>query len=377
MPSRPKNVLQQRRRLLERGRHQSQQSVSCRYVLNHRESLQSAHCSPSPIESKMAVNLTIAPKEVPIRGRLPRRTLFSPANDENKKRRRSTSPDQDAENRGGKHRRLESPTRMPKSQSFSVASTSSASTMDEHYRKRLFYRTQSDVVPCATTSSNVNNVNIGYKEPLTKEIKAKILWAVSTALTSKEISKQHEKFKEFASILAKLVKTIFIEFHNPALKSISGQLSKFANFMVSYVIQERAINEIYSRTKVHLQSKNPTKVMGYIAQQEYQRNQPHFIRKNNSLLLMTQSCSSLNLSQQSDSYLDISSLNSSKLSESNSSLNRSSSKNNEMVGALRENFIGQSIEKSARKLGGSESSLNTLKSTSSSNLLKAKRQISF
>lgn len=318
------------------------------------------------------ISVATAPKEVSIRGRLPRRTLFSPASDENKKRRRSQSPDQDAENRGGKHRRLESPTRMPKSQSFSVAATSSTSTLDAHFRKKLFGRTQSEVMAPASSS---RSVALGFRETLTKDIKNKILWAVSTALTTKKISKEHEKFKEYASILAKLVKTIFLEFYNPTIKSISGQLSKFANFMVFQVVQGLSHQKIYTSMKVHLESKNTTKVSGYIAQQDYERNQTNLIRRNNSLLLMSQSCSSLNFSH-SESFIDIGSLNSSKLSESNSSLNRSSSKNNDS-GALRENFLASSRENSAMKFGGSDSNLAKHKSTSSTNLLKAKRQISF
>lgn len=176
-------------------------------------------------------------------------------------------------------------------------------------------------------------------------------------------------------MLAKLVKKAFIEFYNPSVRSISAQFAKFANFMVSYVIQGRPANEIYAMMAHSMQSKNATRLTGYIAQQDFDRQ--CIVRKNSSLMLMSESCSSLNISQQSENSFDGGSMNSSKLSISNTSLNRSSSKNNEML-ALRENFLGLSNEKSAKKFSGSDSNLNRLvKSTSSSNLMKAKRQISF
>jgi hypothetical protein len=185
-------------------------------------------------------------------------------------------------------------------------------------------------------------------------------------LTSKKISNEHEKFKEFASTLTRLVKNVFIEFYNPAIKSISDQLMKIANQMVFHVIQGQDYAEIYKMTRLCLIAKNTSKVSGYVSLQDYERRRGH------SLMLLTQSSSSLNLSD--------SSLNSSRLSNSSLNLNRSSSKNNELI-ALRENFM-TSVEKSARKFGGSDSNINLPRppsstSTNSTNLLKAKRQISF
>lgn len=157
---------------------------------------------------------------------------------------------------------------------------------------------------------------------------------------------------------------------------MSEQLTKFAAHMVFYVIQGRTFDEIYNLTKTSIQSKNTTKVSGYIGQQDYERNKQFMTRKNSSLLFSSQSCSSLNMSQQSENSFDGHSLNSSKLSESNSSFNQSSSKNNELL-VLRENLMSTSGDKSARKFSGSDSNLNRPKSNSSTNLMKAKRQISF
>lgn len=203
------------------------------------------------------------------------------------------------------------------------------------------------------------------------------MWSVSKALNSKQILQSHKDFNEYSKLLLKLVRDAFNEFYNPSVRSVSDQLAKFANLMVSYVIQKRPSNEIYAKLTSSLQLKNATKLTGYIAQHDFDKQL--LIKRNSSLLMMSQSqsCSSLNLSYKTESSFDGSSINSSKLSISNASLNRSSSKNNEML-ALRENFLGQSGEKSAKKFSGSESNANRLvKSTSSTNLMKAKRQISF
>lgn len=148
---------------------------------------------------------------------------------------------------------------------------------------------------------------------------------------------------------------ILREFHNPAEKSMSDQLLKFANYMVFYVIQGRSAEEIYLKTRASLHAKYAKKAS--------------LLQRSESLF---SSNSSFNMSQ-SENLFDLSS---SRLSGSNSSINRSSSKNNGML-ALRENFINQSGEKLGRMLVGSESNLSRTKSNSSSNLMKAKRQISF
>lgn len=327
----------------------------------------------SPVEPCRPFISSLSQREITLRGRLPRRTLFSPPNDENKKRKRSTSPDGVDENRAEKNRRLKSPTRMHKSQSFSIAPSTSSSILDEHFRKRLIYRTQSETVAQKTESTDVK---LGYMAKLTKDVLQKILCSVANALKSKGITNDtNDNYKQFVGLLARLVKKIFLEFYNPAIKSVSEQLSKFANFMVFHVVQSLTFEEIYQKTKEYLQSKNPAKLRtGYIAKQDYEFNMKNLVKSNNSLLVMSQSSSSLNFSR-CGSFYENCSLNSSKLSESNSSLNLSSSKNNDMR-PLRENFIGQSNEKSA-KLSTSDSNLNKLKSSSSSNLMKAKRQISF
>lgn len=106
------------------------------------------------MDTKPSLSFSLSSKEISQRAKLPRRTLFSP--EQQRKRKRSTSPDQDAENRCGKQQRLKSPTRMPKSQSFSMA----PSTSGESFRKQLFQRTQSEV---AIPGSNAVKT-LGYTE---------------------------------------------------------------------------------------------------------------------------------------------------------------------------------------------------------------------
>lgn len=177
------------------------------------------------------------------------------------------------------------------------------------------------------------------------------------------------------SILCRLVKKILAEFYHPQ-KSMSAQMQKFSNLMVFYVVQGRSFEDIYKMTKARLDAQNPTKVSGYIGPDEYERNR--YVRKNSSLLLLTGSSSSLNYSSNnSDSLLD----GTFDKSGSDTSLNRSTSKSNAENNVLRENFQVANRENSTRKLyGGSESNINKLvanSSATSSNLLKAKRQISF
>lgn len=173
------------------------------------------------------------------------------------------------------------------------------------------------------------------------------------------------------STLCRLIKRAFIEFYNPT-KSVSAQMSKFATLMVFYVIQGRPVDDIYAMVKTKLEANNSTKVSGYIGKEDYQKN--HYIRKNSSLLLMSASCSSLNLSENNDSILD----STFERSGSDTSLNRSSSKVAES-NVLRENLSNNIRDNSTKKLfSGSDSNLNAVKtSTPSSNVLKAKRQISF
>lgn len=115
--------------------------------------------------SEKSAKPQVASKDNLACGKLPRRSLFSP--DANQKRKRSDSPDHDAENREGKLRRILSPTKLPKSQSFSMAPSSSSSSTISNVNKRLLFRTQSEIVPQAIEG----NVGLGYRQAMTDVVK--------------------------------------------------------------------------------------------------------------------------------------------------------------------------------------------------------------
>lgn len=52
----------------------------------------------------------------------------------------------------------------------------------------------------------------------------KLLWAVSQALQSKQITVKHESFKQHASILVRVVKKLFLEFNDNSINSTSEKL---------------------------------------------------------------------------------------------------------------------------------------------------------
>lgn len=61
---------------------------------------------------------------------------------------------------------------------------------------------------------------------LTECQRKKILWAISYALREKQINSEHEKFKDYASILARVVKRLFEEYYHQNCVSTSETLLK-------------------------------------------------------------------------------------------------------------------------------------------------------
>lgn len=152
--------------------------------------------------------------------------------------------------------------------------------------------------------------------------------------------------------------------------------------MVFYVIQGRSYDDIYTLTKDKLQkTKSVARVSSYIAQEELERNR-NLVRRSSSQLF--QSNSSLNVSNFSSSE-NLTSFNvasrKSSISENSSSAtksDRSTSKNNDGVGALRENLLRNISDQKNSAHRASESDVSKLfVGKTNSNLLKAKRQISF
>lgn len=77
-----------------------------------------------------------------ISSRFPRKNLFAC---DDKKRRRSPSPSHDNENRFEKQRRINSPAKLMKSQTFSVAPTAVSSSLENLRRRDIHQRTQSEL----------------------------------------------------------------------------------------------------------------------------------------------------------------------------------------------------------------------------------------
>lgn len=61
---------------------------------------------------------------------------------------------------------------------------------------------------------------------LSENQRKKLLWAVSQALQEKKITTKHEKFKEYASVLAKVVKRLFLDYYQKRAVSNSETMLK-------------------------------------------------------------------------------------------------------------------------------------------------------
>uniref|UniRef100_A0A2M4BCD0 Uncharacterized protein n=1 Tax=Anopheles marajoara TaxID=58244 RepID=A0A2M4BCD0_9DIPT len=109
---------------------------------------------------------------------------------------------------------------------------------------------------------------------LTENHKKKLLWAVSQALQSKQITVKHESFKQHASNLVRVVKKLFLEFNDNSINSTSEKLLRLANKHVFEVIQGKSVDDIYFREKTRiLNARNMPKLRGYIGPDEYEMRQ--------------------------------------------------------------------------------------------------------
>lgn len=169
----------------------------------------------------------------------------------------------------------------------------------------------------------------------------------------------------------KLTKRLFTEFFCPS-KSVSGQMLKYSNNMVFFVIQGRSFEDIYSMTKARLEKSLCHKELSIIPHTMHKDSRQNEVLNTNAML------SSSTLSRTSEALKTASFPTSTKKIKTLSSekcLTSSSSKNNESF-ALRENFIRCSRRNSTTKMTvQNEKILSNVGSTT--NLQKAKRQISF
>lgn len=107
-------------------------------------------------------------------------------------------------------------TKFQKSQSFCVNNNENNDTLNIPTGRHLIYRSTSEIIPNTSTSS----------ASLTEHHKNKLLWAVCHALKLKQIGVAHENFKQFAAVLARVTKKLYLEFEDTRTGSTSEKMMK-------------------------------------------------------------------------------------------------------------------------------------------------------
>lgn len=227
--------------------------------------------------------------------------------------------------------------KMARSQSFCVGSQnlSTKSASETSFCGRSLFRANSEVA--FPDSNPARPVTV-----LTENHKKKLLWAVSQALQSKQISVKHEQFKAYASNLARVVKRLFLEFNDQTVASTSEKLLRLANKNVFDVIQGRSVDDIYLREKTRiLNARNQTKLQGYIAPEEYEQRKQLMRRSTSTSTLLSESSSLAGDSSQL--LLSQSSI----FSQSSEFLNQLSQTTTTATSVLRENIDSEQRQKSS------------------------------
>ncbi|XP_013106845.2 uncharacterized protein LOC106086646 [Stomoxys calcitrans] len=109
---------------------------------------------------------------------------------------------------------------------------------------------------------------------LTENQKKKLLWAVSQALQERKITAKHESFKQYASILARVVRRIFQEYHQKGSASNSETMLRLAKKYVFNVTTGASADDIYLQAKSQLDDskrQSTSRLSGYIGPEEYQQ----------------------------------------------------------------------------------------------------------
>ncbi|XP_053684976.1 uncharacterized protein LOC128734693 [Sabethes cyaneus] len=273
--------------------------------------------------------------------------------------------------------------------------------------KHMNSRTASENALCGKSlfraSSEVTFPDSGNRPVtvLTENHKKKLLWAVSQALQTKQITVKHNKFKDYASSLARVVKRLFLEFNDQIVSSTSEKLLRLANKHVFEVIEGHSVDDIYLKEKTRIMNaRNFSKLQGYIAPEDYEYRKQMLKRSTSTSVLVSENSSDASSSQMQLSQRSF-------LSQSSEFLNQLSQTSNnssqviELSGlqntVLRENIDSEQRQKSAQKQvsfsGKDQKNLSPYadkgsslaKSAkllvggvlSSTCVLKAKRQISF
>ncbi|XP_065370215.1 uncharacterized protein mi isoform X2 [Calliphora vicina] len=199
-----------------------------------------------------------------------------------------------------------------KSQSFCIGAGSST----KHNNKQLpcpssSFATNSNTSLCSTSSnsnsqsqlprtSSVSSLlgsklqkaysdNMPQSNSLSENQKKKLLWAVSQALQERKINAKHESFKQYASILARVVRRIFQEFYQKSSTSNSETMLRLAKKYVYPVTAGSTADDIYLQAKSQIEDtkrQSTTRLSGYIGPEEYQQLK---LQSSQSLLSQSQS----------------------------------------------------------------------------------------
>ncbi|KNC21793.1 hypothetical protein FF38_03231, partial [Lucilia cuprina] len=116
--------------------------------------------------------------------------------------------------------------------------------------------------------------NLAPSNSLTENQKKKLLWAVSQALQERKINAKHESFKQYASILARVVRRIFQEFYQKSSTSNSETMLRLAKKYVYPVTAGSTADDIYLQAKAQIEDtkrQSTTRLSGYIGPEEYQQ----------------------------------------------------------------------------------------------------------
>ncbi|XP_062542755.1 uncharacterized protein LOC134210627 [Armigeres subalbatus] len=286
--------------------------------------------------------------------------------------------------------------KFPRSQSFCLGSNSKSnksSTLENSRSGKTLVRANSESVT------------------LTENHRKKLLWAVSQALQTKQISMKHENFRKFASVLAHVVKKLFLEFNDHSVSSTSEKMLRLAHKHLFDVLQGQTAEDIYQRERTRLlNAKNLIKPHGYISPEEYERCKLKRSKSTSVFILDNSNDSSFGAGSSSSQQLVPLSQSSSLFSQSSEFLNglsqssafqnsqsmitgTDSSKNT----ILRENIDSEQRQKSSQKQisfsgkdqknvspyadakHGSQAKTKLLVGGAAvgTSILKAKRQISF
>lgn len=199
------------------------------------------------------------------------------------------------------------------------------------------------------------------------------MWAVSTALKKKSITTSHENFNSYASVLAKVVKRLYLESVTSKMESTSATMLRLSDRLVFWVIQGKTVDEIYLDEKNRQEAaknalKKPT---GYIGPEEFALQKELL---NKSITSTSTECATSQSSTSAD----------------RKPLTNSSSKSNLGMSTLRENHDSKSAQKNASAnvnfSGRNQKNLSPYNANKQKllvgnsiypNLLKVKRQISF